>query len=223
MTVKHALRPDLPPPPARMAHLPISERGYPIPWFVPVVGGKADPRLASDTKKREAINAGRCWVCGQLREGNEPPVFVIGPMCLVNRVSAEPPSHPECAAYSVIACPFLSKPHMVRREHNLPAGTQDPPGLMIARNPGVVVTYAASRFQIFGGHGQELFRLGDPVALAFWREGRTATRAEILEAITSGIPLLAEACDSTPGNTREDLDREVQRALQWLPTEGGAL
>jgi hypothetical protein len=34
--------------------------------------------------------------------------FVVGPMCGINRNSAEPPSHKECAQWSARNCPFLS-------------------------------------------------------------------------------------------------------------------
>ena len=56
----------------------------------------------------------RCWVCGDPLGVHL--TFPIGPMCALNRTISEPPSHHECASWSARNCPFLSRPHMVRRE-----------------------------------------------------------------------------------------------------------
>src|SRR5262245_54991717 len=113
------LRPDLPPLPSRIAGLPIDpERGYPVPWFVAWHDGKPEFRTADGRKFRQAIRDRLCWVCGQPL--GRHLVFVIGPMCTVNRVTVEPPCHLDCAEFSVRACPFLSKPQMTRRENDLP-------------------------------------------------------------------------------------------------------
>ncbi len=41
--------------------------------------------------------------------------------------------------FAAQACPFLTRPHMVRRENNLPKGASltEGPGISIPRNPGV--------------------------------------------------------------------------------------
>ncbi|MBX3397520.1 MAG: hypothetical protein KF873_02155 [Gemmataceae bacterium] len=215
-------RSDLPPLPARMAHLPLDDRGYPLPWFVAKVNGKPDPRVMDARKRILAIATGCCWVCGR---GIAPDraVFVIGPMCLVNRVSAEPPSHRECAEYSVRACPFLSRPHAKRRENDLPGTLADGPGFAIARNPGVSVLYETTGSEVVpDGRGDVLLRLFAPTSLSFWREGRTATREEILSSIESGLPLLESQCDDCDGNRIEDLRRAYAQAVALLPAEGGA-
>ena len=88
------------PLPANMRGLPLDpERGFPVPWFVPWLDGKPEFRAMDPKKILEAVAKRKCWVCGQ-HLAQHGMTFVIGPMCLVNRVSSEPPSHLECAQYS---------------------------------------------------------------------------------------------------------------------------
>jgi len=117
--VAHQLRQDVQTPPSFMQHLPIDKRGYPVPWFVEWIKGEPEFRAMDPRRLVKAINQRLCWTCGKLLFQEE--VFVIGPMCAVNRISSEPPSHRECALYAATNCPFLSKPQMVRRKDGLPA------------------------------------------------------------------------------------------------------
>src|SRR4051812_13673711 len=111
MTVKenHTYRPELPPVPHRMRSLPI-RRGYPVPWFVARVENEFHFPTADSRKMMIALHRHVCWVCGQPL--GSYLAFVIGPMCAVNRISSEPPSHLECAQFSAMACPFLVRPKM---------------------------------------------------------------------------------------------------------------
>lgn len=213
-----AYRSDLPPLPERLRHLDLDDRGYPIPWFVArIKGRKPDIRFADSWRRSEALALGKCWVCGYTI-APENPAFVIGPMCLVNRVSAEPPTHLECAEYSVKACPFLAKPKMVRRENDRPENPAQLPGHAIMRNPGVALIYVPKSFVLEpDGRGEYLFRLGEPLSLSFWAEGRPATRDEIEESIRTGMPILATQCDEQPGNRLEDLERMHAAAKLLLP------
>lgn len=96
-----------------LSHLPLSEKGYPVPFFVPFVEGKPDFRLM-DSRKWEAC-AGRnlCSICGKkLRRAK---YFVTGPMGLANGVQSDPPMHRHCAMYSVQACPHLAAQKAKRR------------------------------------------------------------------------------------------------------------
>src|SRR5262249_6685969 len=129
------------PIPKRMKKLPISKTGFPTPWFVARVPqtGEHDLRVADQAKKYMAIKRGLCWLCGEPL--GQFKVFVIGPMCSINRVSSEPPCHLDCAEYAARACPFLSKPRMRRNEQNMPEGHQEAPGVMLKRNPGVVALW----------------------------------------------------------------------------------
>src|SRR5215813_14608572 len=105
------------PMPDRMRRLPISSEGYPVPWFVASPKGKPDFRVVNTGAPGRAIRANLCWICGQTL--GRFRAFVIGPMCAVNRVSSEPPSHRDCAEYAVKACPHLSHPAAKRNEKGL--------------------------------------------------------------------------------------------------------
>src|ERR1041385_2432550 len=97
-------RTDLPELPARLRKLPV-ERGYPVPWFVAFVDGHYDFRVIGPGKIARAVQENRCWICGDTL--GSYLCFPIGPMCAINRVTSEPPSHRECAEWSARACPFL--------------------------------------------------------------------------------------------------------------------
>src|SRR4051812_26745029 len=97
------LRPELEALPAKMAHLPVY-RGYPVPWFVEWFSGVPDFRQIRTAARLAAVQQHRCWVCGGKIAGRfgyaETFAFVVGPMCALNRISAEPPSHHICASWS---------------------------------------------------------------------------------------------------------------------------
>lgn len=210
-------RPELPPPPPSIARLP-TDRGYPVPWFVAWIDGRPEFRVADAAKIALAVRDRLCWVCGGPL--SHRVAYLIGPMCVVNRVSAEPPSHPGCAEYSVRACPFLSRPAMVRREGGLPEEGESP-GVMIRRNPGVTclwTTRAPGATPFRDGPGL-LFRLWTPTALSWWCEGRTATRAEVLASVESGLPsLLGMAEAEGPGAEAELQRMRAEAAPLWPVT-----
>lgn len=226
------LRPELEPLPERIARLPV-HRGYPVPWFVewisevdgeprsqPIGTGEPDFRIMSGERLQRAIRLGLCWVCGGKLGSHK--AFTIGPMCAVNRTSAEPPSHRDCAEWSARNCPFLSRPHMHRREAGLPAGI-DPeqpnaPGITLKRNPGVALVWVTRQYRIkYDPNGGRLFDIGEPHSVSWWCEGRPATREEVQASIDSGLPVLSEmARDEGPEATRE-LERFVDRAMVLLP------
>ena len=78
------------PLPKRLRWAPISETGYPVPWFVDWIDGKPDFRVMDGRKYDRAIKHDLCWLCGQTL--GRFKVFTAGPMCAVNRTSGEPPS-----------------------------------------------------------------------------------------------------------------------------------
>lgn len=209
--------------PARIARLHHDKHGHPVPWFVAWVDGTPDFRIIKPGAIGIAVAAKCCWVCGGLFMRQERRCFVIGPMCAVNHNSAEPPSHYECAAYSATHCPFLTTPNMQRRERHIPAGTVDPPGEFITRNPGVALVWV-TRYNKWHAHpaqGGLLFDIGDPDWVEWYARGRPATREEILAAFESGIGALHEAAHSDPRDPRaacEQLDRQYTAALQLVPS-----
>jgi hypothetical protein len=179
--------------PPGIARLPVNKVGYPIPYFVDRdadVNGEPDFRIADSRKLTDAIRFARCWVCGQPR--GRFGSFVIGPMCAINRTSAEPPCHHECAVYSAMHCPFLTRPGMVRRDRHLPENRVDPAGVMLLRNPGVALVWTSRTFVTHRVGGGTLFDIGDPTQAEWFAEGRVATTAEIRYSIDSGLPALQE-------------------------------
>jgi hypothetical protein len=178
-----------------MKALPVDRRGYPVPWFVAWIDGEPDFRVIGPGRITEAHGLERCWVCGQPR--GRFMAFVIGPMCSINRVSAEPPSHRDCAIYSALHCPFLTVPKMHRRENAIPEGTVQPAGRMISRNPGVTMVWITRSYRLEGdGAGGRLFRIGDPVEVLWYAEGRLASRHEVAESVRTGLPTLADMAEA---------------------------
>lgn len=219
------LRPELKPRPARIARLPLDKRGYPIPWFVAILDdGEPEFRAMDGRKLVIAIRDRRCWVCGD-RLGAHL-AFPIGPMCAVNRVTAEPPNHYECARWSVENCPFLTRPHMVRREDEFTAALEADGGVsghMIKRNPGATAIWVTRTYDVFDdGKGKPLIKIGPAECVEWYAEGRRATRAEVLASIESGFPLLDALCDNEITPARREAARTMLRLQRqaveaWLP------
>jgi hypothetical protein len=213
------LRSDLKDLPIRMMDLAIDpDRGYPVPWFVEWVNGKPEFRAMSMLKWRRAVRDKLCWVCGKKLGAWQ--VFVVGPMCGITRISAEPPSHRECARWSARFCPFLSRPHMVRRgvEDLVAMGGQFTEG-EILRNPGVTLLWSARDFELVRTEGGSmLIHMGEPAEWEWWAEGRKATRAEVQESIRTGIPKLIEETAKEKGQMAELL-RAITDFHRFVPAE----
>lgn len=207
--------------PARMRALPVDHRGFPVPWFVAWQDGKPIFPAMDARKRRLAWRDRLCWVCGQ--KLGRISAFVVGPMCAINRTSGEPPSHLECARFSARRCPFLTRPQMGRVPKDVYGGTvESVPGVMLERNPGVTLVWQTLRPAVFGdGQGGVLFNIGKPHCVEWYAQGRAATRAEILESITSGTPALLElvAADPDPDGAAAEFDRRLKAALELLPAE----
>jgi hypothetical protein len=88
-----------------LSHLKIDERGYPIPFFVAYVNGKPDFRMLEVTKQKQCVEKKLCSICG--KKLFEYQYFITGPMGLKNGTHSDPPSHRECAEYSMNICPHL--------------------------------------------------------------------------------------------------------------------
>lgn len=215
--------------PLHVRILPRDRAGRPVPWFAERLPGQPDPdfRVTSMAKIARALRARLCWVCGIGFRFEDDRTFVIGPMCAVNQISAEPPAHWDCAVYAATHCPFLTHPGMRRRESGLD-GTVQPEG-MIPRNPGVCLTWAAgasrawmashrswSWFQT--ANGTVLFDVGDPKRVAWWCEGRPATRAEVTASIESGMPTLLQEASATGGDDAvTGMQRRLETAMALIP------
>jgi len=218
--------PDFPDLPATMRHLPVDARGFPVPWFVAWRDGEPIFPAMDHDKLIRAIVDRRCWVCGGAL--GRLSAFVIGPMCLINLTSSEPPSHLECARFSARNCPFLTKPRMKRvGEEHFPNGVKgDAAGIMLERNPGVTLIYIVKgRGQPYmvppRGPGREgiLFDIGKAHAVEWYAHGRLATRAEVLASIESGLPNLEQLVEIDPDRdgARAELQHRTAAALELLP------
>jgi len=209
------LRSTLPPLPSNMRDLPVDTRGYPIPFFVQWIDGVPEFRLANRGNLHRCVLLKLCWVCGKPL-GNRLVAFTIGPMCAINRISSEPPQHPECAEFSARACPFLINPRMRRREDNLPE-KQEPAGLMLEHNPGVTLVWITRRWNVVHELNGDLFEIGTPTKALWYKEGRAASRSEVEAAIDNGFPLLRQYAKSK--KDLAELENQRIAAMKLLPKE----
>lgn len=232
------LRQELPPIPALMAHLPV-HRGYPVPWFtawveggvqVPAGMGEPDFRFMSEGKVEQAIAQSLCWVCGRplFDTSMQPYAFVSGPMCGVNRTSAEPPSHIACADWSARACPFLTRPHAKRRDPAEELGGKPPAGHAIMRNPGVALVWISKTAQAYhlapeqvadrpGANPGVLLQMGEPIRVRWYCEGRPALREEVLESVEGGLPKLRELAEQQGPDAMTELERMQAVFMELVP------
>jgi hypothetical protein len=212
--------------PQRMRALPITSEGWPQLWFAGITReGVPDLRTADPCKRVLAVKRKLCWLCGQPLGARM--VFVLGPMCAVTRTTSEPPCHRDCAEFAAVACPFLSRPKMRRNVVDLPEGYEPPPGTGIHRNPGACALWVCRDYLTFdikprSGHESDwLICVGDPEEVAWYAEGRQATRQEILTSIDSGLPLLeAEARRGTDPLAELTALAAAKRRVteRWLPS-----
>lgn len=209
------LREGLPAASSRILKLARDVRGYPVPYFVAWIDGAPDFRVIDPDKYRACVRHRLCWICGEPL--GRYLAFVIGPMSAVNRTSAEPPSHRDCAVFSATACPFLTRPKMARNEK----GVEDAKvvaGVGLTRNPGVALVWITTSYEWFrDGMGGRLIRFGDPVELLWFAEGREAKRAEIDESIRTGLPHLEKLAAEQGPEAQRHLAAEIERMETLLP------
>lgn len=202
--------------PARMRKLPRDKHGRPVPWFAATIRGVPDFRVVKPGGHIDALRFKLCWICGQHTGAHA--AFVIGPMCAINRVSAEPPSHRDCAQYAAQACPFLATPAMKRRERHLPEGTMPAAGVSIPRNPGVALVWVTRRWNVYRDpKGLPLFKIGSPEQTFWYAEGRDATRAEVIASIDSGLPELLKVAEEDGQDAVDELEALHKVALHLVP------
>ena len=201
--------------PRRMAKLPVDARGYPVPKFVEWIDGAPDFRVVNTRFMLIAVRSQLCWLCGEPLGRHK--AFVIGPMCAINRNSAEPPSHLDCARFAVKACPFLTQPKRRRNEQDLPTNATEPAGEMIERNPGVTLIWVTPDYEIKRTPKGPLFQIGEPTLLEWYAHGRTATRSEIMDSIATGLPLLQEMAQEEGPGAVAALNKMVERGLALVP------
>jgi hypothetical protein len=169
----------------RLRRLPISENGFPVPWFVSWPGGKPDFRNADPVKLAHAIRQDLCWLCGQTL--GRYKTFVIKPMGAISRHSAEPPAHRDCATYAVQACPLL-------------------------RSDCVVLLWVTHSYSLVRCGPTALCRMDEPLKLQAYVRGRAATRDEFYAALQEGLPTLTKSVARDGEHAMRDFARAVEHA-----------
>lgn len=208
------LRKGLPPLPDRMKALPLNAGGYPIPWFVETLkDGTRDFRIMDAHKRVLAFNRRLCWVCGQ--KLGVYMSFVVGPMCVVNRNTAEPPCHLECAQFAARACPFMLQPGRDYRMPNV-EGIRQVVG-MLPGNPGAAAIWVTKSYTLTPMHGDIHVTLGDPVEVHWYAEGKLATRQQILDSLARRLPLVREVAEKGGLGDVALLERMTAEAMEWIP------
>jgi hypothetical protein len=212
----------LPPMPRRMRALPVDKRGFPVPWFVHwKEDGEPDFRVVRRSGRVTAIKHNLCWVCGQPK--GRYHAFVIGPMCAINRVTSEPPSHLDCAEFAAKACPFLTKPKMRRNEKDMLDEIVPAVGIHLDHNPGVMCLWVTRDYKPFKVDDSFLINLGEPVSIAWWTEGRIATPEEIQAAIDKGLPFLTANAEAEGPESVAELNRYIERFHRVQDAHGTAV
>ncbi len=203
--------------PDRIKHLPRDPRGYPVPWFVyrDEKTGEADFRVIGPGKVEQAVMMNLCWVCGGPMARNK--AFVIGPMCSINRISAEPPSHRSCAMFAAQACPFLTRPRMRRNAKDMSTETREAAGKMVLHNPGVACVWITREYRLMPVDNGILFRLGAPLEVRWLCQGQPATRREVVQAIDKGLPILIDEAKQDGEDALSALLQAIHRMRQYLP------
>ena len=206
------LEPEMP---ARFRKLPISPDGYPVPRFVETVNGKPDFRVIDGHWMKRAVKDRLCWLCGE--QLGRYLAFVIGPMCAINRVNSEPPSHLECARFAAKACPFMTQPNRKRNAHELPRNHTEAAGIPLARNPGAMLIWVTRWYTLMPTPNGTLFKLGNPTSLEWYARGRTATREEIMASINSGIPILRKVAEEDGPDAVIELQKQIEQGMALVP------
>ena len=180
---------DTVPMPDRIAKLPRDHRGYPVPFFVQWQDGLPIFPLFDPVKWMRCVGHKVCWLCGEPLGRNY--AFPLGPMCTINRVSSEPPSHLDCVVYGLRVCPFLINPRMGRVPlAKLGRHVQEPAGEMDPGNPGVMAIWMTRSYSLLDTPTGPLIEVGDPFAVTWFSRGRAATAQEAADAFVAGAAKL---------------------------------
>lgn len=203
--------------PDRMRHLPVAKSGWLVPWFVALVNGEPEFRAMDGEKFADAIRFRLCWVCGEKLGIYQ--TFTLGPMCAITRTTSEPPSHLECARWSANNCPFLTQRQIKYREGEF---TKSCPvaGFPIKRQPGVALLWTTLSYKPFrDGKGGVLITVGEPLHVEWFSHARAATRAEVVESVESGFPILEAMAREESAEAMSDLMKCKQKVEKLYPVQ----
>jgi hypothetical protein len=87
----------------------------------------------------------------------------------------------------------------------MPEEVCDPAGGMIRRNPGVTLLWHTHTYTVYRTSADPthnigagfLIEIGEPTGVDWYKEGRKATRDEVLESIRTGLPCVRPSEDCT--------------------------
>ena len=187
------LRPDMLDAPSAMKARPIDHRGFYVPWFVSEknCAGLWDFSVVTAERRDRALKSRLDWVTGEPL--GRHMAFVIGPMCIINRIASDPPVRLETARWSARVCPFISRPLAKRPDPDRVGNT---PGIPVSTNPGLCAIYVTSTISMHRG----LIQLGNPSHIEWWTKGRRADPDETGMGFDAGSESLrALASDEGPG------------------------
>lgn len=140
------------PLPALMKALPMDERGYPIPYFVPIVNGKPEFRYQDSEKRDICLKRKVCSICGK-KLYNKSYWFISGPLGLRNRISSDAPMHEDCARYSVNVCPHLV---YAKAQCRSDPAFADPN--IVRAHPDTIILIKADRYETESYYGKVYIR-----------------------------------------------------------------
>ena len=89
---------------------------------------------------------------------------------------------------------------------------------MIERNPGVTLIWETSSYRAAKQpEGGLLFFVGSPSRVSWWREGREASREDVIESMKTGLPALRRVAEVDGPGAVEHLKALVQRTVRLFP------
>ncbi|WP_443750333.1 hypothetical protein [Asticcacaulis solisilvae] len=204
------------PLPTGMRTLPLDERGIPVPWFVDWPGGKPDFRIVDGRKLIDGWKQDLCWICGQRLFAFR--AWIIGPVSLINRCTAEPPAHPECARTALTHCPFLSNPEMKRNKAALPV-RQSGGGELVEHNSGLScawITKGRGGEMINPGNGL-MFRIFEPHTVEWFRNGTRAGAEDVHAGFEDAARRLRDSDRRHGPAALHNLEGRISACARWLP------
>lgn len=188
--------------PPCMAHLPLDEPGYPIPWSVFTdQSGRPHFTINDDRKRFECFVRDVCPICA--RKLNRGRWFIAGPMSAFhpNGAFADPPMHFECMRYAATGCPYLAAPRYAKRIDDRTLSADDRPPLLldhtvISRRPDVFIAVLARGQRLTGPeYSPNVIPSRPYIRVEYWRHGtqlHPAVGKALIDAERPSWPQLIE-------------------------------
>lgn len=156
--------------PARIARLPRTANGYPIPYFVAYINGKPDMKILDAHKQLTCIQYRRCGICGESIGGEV--AFISGPIGIANCVVTDPGMHEECAEYAIRVCPFMARPNAKRAaDFTYPEGSAKSPGALEERPDRTGIAISRAYAGRNAGDGSVLIKFYPPSRVRWFVDG----------------------------------------------------